>query len=266
MVEIDGHLVARLEATAAQLGASVAGRMVAAGVPGASPAEAFCGGALIVLGPGRYLNRAVGIGAAAVSAEEADQLEAYFRGHGSHPAIEVSSWASPSLIEVVAGRAYRPAWFRNIYARLLVPATDGGGTEVVIRQVDDELVGPWLDVLADGNGLSNPSDRSISDEYATARYAMPEGTNFLAFVDGRPAGCGSLEIAAGVGWVGGAATIEAFRGRGVQTALLRHRLQLAAAHGCDIAAASSLPTGTSARNLGRSGFSLAFTHVVMTRP
>ncbi len=263
---VDGNLIARLETSAAHLGARVADVMVATGVAGSWPAESFCGGSLIALGPRRYINRAVGIGATAVSAGDADVLEAFYRSRNAVPMIEVCSSASRSLIELLAARCYHPAWFRNVYARepaqTLAVADD---SVVTIRQVDDQIFGMWLDVLAAGNGLSSTADRAISDEFATARYAMAEGTNFVAFVDGQPAGCGSLEITGGVGWVGGAATVEEFRGRGVQAALLDHRLRCAAEHGCDLIAASALPTGVSARNLLRGGFSLAFTQLVMTQ-
>lgn len=268
---IDDALIGRLERSAARLEASVAEVMVATGVPGASPPEPFCGGALIALGPGRYVNRAIGIGATPVPGDQVAVLEAFFLDRGLDPMVEVSSWASPSLIELLGQRNYRPAWFRNVFALTLSPgrsiveadpAIDPAAAtirDVMIRLVDDELFGAWRDVLAAGNGLSTDAEKAVSDEFAAARYEMPQGANFLAFVDGQPAGCGSLEITDGVAWVGGAATVEAFRGRGIQAALLRHRLAIAANRDCDLGAASALPTGVSARNLSRHGFTLVHT-------
>ena len=68
-----------------------------------------------------------------------------------------------------------------------------------------------------------------------------------------------------VGWLGGAATLPENRGRGLQQALVEQRLRLAAAEGCDLAAATALPDGQSARNLVRFGFRLLYTQVVLTR-
>lgn len=88
----------------------------------------------------------------------------------------------------------------------------------------------------------------------------------MAMVDGQPAGCGSLHVADGVGWLGGAATMPAFRRRGVQATLVAHRLQMALDLGCDIAAATAVPSGASARNLVRLGFHLVQTQVVVEQP
>ncbi|WP_253829825.1 GNAT family N-acetyltransferase [Prauserella aidingensis] len=54
--------------------------------------------------------------------------------------------------------------------------------------------------------------------------------------------------------LGGAATLPAYRGRGAQHRLLRHRLRVAAESGCNLAVATAQPSSTSMRNLRISGF------------
>lgn len=54
---------------------------------------------------------------------------------------------------------------------------------------------------------------------------------FLAEIDGQPAGTGALFLTGGVGWIDWDATDPACRGRGIQRALLVHRLRLADALG-----------------------------------
>jgi GNAT superfamily N-acetyltransferase len=71
-------------------------------------------------------------------------------------------------------------------------------------------------------------------------------------------------MASGVGLLGGAATRAGHRGIGVQSALLRHRIRLAAEKGCDLTAATALPAGVSARNLRRHGLHLIDTQLVVT--
>ena len=46
----------------------------------------------------------------------------------------------------------------------------------------------------------------------------------IARIDGELVGCGSLQPAEGVAWLGGAATRPEYRRRGVQSALLAHRI------------------------------------------
>jgi GNAT superfamily N-acetyltransferase len=87
----------------------------------------------------------------------------------------------------------------------------------------------------------------------------PRWQIFLADVGGAPAGTGALFVERGIGWVDWDATAPAFRGRGIQCALLAHRLRLADAlglrrtHTC-----TGLPTPGdpqhSFRNILRCGF------------
>ena len=265
---IDADLIDRLEKSAATLSARIADVMFATKVPGAVASVPWCGGSLVALGPGRYINRAVGFGAAAVSADRLAVAEDFFRAAGVASMIEVSSWASVSLLGALGDRRYRPAWTRNIHARAAEQVTTDDLTVrsgLEIRAVDDESLGAWQRVLADGNGLTKEADRAISDEFALARAQVPDAPILLATVDGVVAGCGAAEIVDGVMWVGGAATDPAFRGQGIQAALLRHRIQIAIESGCDLVAASSLPTGGSARNLSRHGFGLVYTQTEFVR-
>ena len=95
---------------------------------------------------------------------------------------------------------------------------------------------------------------------------MPGTRDFIAFVDGTSAACGSLTVIDDMGWIGGAATLATQQGKGLQSALVNHRLRLASDLGCNLVAATALPDGQSAQNLIRLGFQLLYTQVVMTRP
>jgi GNAT superfamily N-acetyltransferase len=262
-VLLDVAMIDRLERSSARVAATSAGRLGA-------PVAPWLNGVMIAMGAGRYINRAIGVGTSDVTAQDVVALEAFFRDAGMPPSIEVPSWASPGLLRQIGDRGFAPDWFRNVYVRDVAPRDGGAGgaTEragrIVVRRVGDDLVGPWLQTLAEGNGISDPAARRVSDEFARGRLSHDGSTTLLAFVDGQPAGCGSLEIDDAVGWVGGAATTPALRNSGVQTALLHERLALAAAAGCDLVAATALPMGGSARNLLRNGFDQAYAQLVMT--
>jgi GNAT superfamily N-acetyltransferase len=261
---IDAGLVDRLESTSATLSRLVAASMASTGTPAA--AEPWCGGWLVSLGPGRYINRAVGIAGADVGSEDLDAMEAFFDERGVTPMVETSTWASDSLIAGLGARRYTPAWFRNVHVLDLSGRPSAPvGSDVQIEPVDGDDVQAWRDLLANGNEITG-TGRKISDEHATARHAMAEGRDFIARIDGRPVGCASLESVDGVAWLGGAATLPAARGRGVQAALLRHRLELASADGSELAAATALPRGQSARNLQRAGLAVAYAQVELVRP
>jgi len=64
---------------------------------------------------------------------------------------------------------------------------------------------------------------------------------------------------------GGAATLPAFRRRGVQTALLRARLAVAERAGCDIAVVVTQPASKSQQNVQREGFSLLYARQLLVK-
>ena len=108
--------------------------------------------------------------------------------------------------------------------------------------------------------VAGGADRTTSDEFMGADREAAGSTQLLALIDGQPVGCGSLSVVGAVGartgWLGAAATIPSARRRGVQTALVRHRLQLAVEAGCDLVGATASVGSTSARVLMRCGLSL----------
>ena len=137
--------------------------------------------------------------------------------------------------------------------------------DVQIEAVHDGTVGTWLTVYANGFGVVGDEARATSDEFALAVRSAASAHAFLASVDGAAVGCGFLQVADGVAWLGGAATLPEWRGRGVQAALVDHRLRLAARLGADLAGVTAVPAGASARNVRRLGFVPVDTQVVLVR-
>ncbi|MFO0890570.1 MAG: GNAT family N-acetyltransferase, partial [Isosphaeraceae bacterium] len=89
---------------------------------------------------------------------------------------------------------------------------------------------------------------------------------WLARIAGQPAGGGSLAIQGGLAMICGDGTLPRFRGRGVQNALLRARLEHAWAAGCDLAAICTAPGSGSQRNAERQGFRVVCARTMMLRP
>jgi len=86
---------------------------------------------------------------------------------------------------------------------------------------------------------------------------------YVARVDGEAQGCGAMVIEDGVAELGIGATLEAARGRGCQTALLRQRVIDAAAAGCHtllVETGERVPDRPSAsyRNILKAGFEEAY--------
>jgi GNAT superfamily N-acetyltransferase len=62
------------------------------------------------------------------------------------------------------------------------------------------------------------------------------------------------------------ATLPELRGRGVQGALISHRLARASELGCHLAVSNTVPGNRSGLNLQRHGFHVAFTMAHLVRP
>ena len=58
-------------------------------------------------------------------------------------------------------------------------------------------------------------------------------------------------------------TLPGARRQGLQSALIRARLHDAAARGCDLATASTLPGSLSQRNYERCGFQVVYTRAIL---
>ncbi|GAA2098770.1 hypothetical protein GCM10009841_12210 [Microlunatus panaciterrae] len=254
-------LALRLEASAAEQGLALV-----QAYRRASPLSPATGvrhgiGAFCALGPGRYVNRAIGFGLAEPDQVDLDQLADFFEPTAP-PALELSNLAPATLRQALDERGYRPDAVRSVLVHELadrVSQPDGAEAMVQVTEVDDQSVGRWREVMATGFGAVEEAARAVCDEHSSALQVMPESLHLLGWLAGRPAACGSLQVVSGVGWLGGAATAPWARNRGCQSALIERRLTLAAELGCDVVAVTATPGSVSERNLGRHGFRLLYT-------
>ena len=97
-----------------------------------------------------------------------------------------------------------------------------------------------------------------------ARIALSRAdtTIYLALVEGKIAGSGALAqietLQGSVAHLYIDSTLPAYRGRGIQRALLQARLSDARRAGIELAHVGVTPGSVSARNIERTGFSLAY--------
>ncbi len=263
-MRIDRQLVVRVESSAAEFAqrqtAALASRSPSIG----AAAAALDGGALIAFGPGRYVNRAIGVGFGGTPADEiVAAIDDFYSLRSMAPSLEIGPWADAALLPALSAAGYRLERFRNVYARDLGSVPAEPANEIAL--VDVLTANDRSSILA-GEVPADSDARRFSDEYCDAAAEVEGTMDFVALVDGLPAACGSLNPVDGVGWLGGAATRAEHRGQGLQTSLLKHRLRVARVLGCSIAAATALPDGQSARNLERLGFGLLYTQAVLTKP
>jgi GNAT superfamily N-acetyltransferase len=229
--------------------------------------EALAGGRAVFAGPGSPLSEAKAMGLhGPVTEADLDRLEAFYFGRREPCRVFVCPLADPSLVEGLGRRGYRLSGFENFLAMPLepdeaaLPATPG----IEIRPAGPEAADLYAGVVAPNfAGPEGPTD-DMRDLIASM-FGMEHTSPFLAFVDGQPAGGGAILIHRGVALLAGAATLPAYRNRGVHAALHRARLALARRSGCDLAAQGAAPGSTSQRNAERRGLRVAYTRAILVR-
>ena len=264
-MRIDIDLVRRIEHSAATFSIMQAVALASTAPESGSVAVPLDGGALVAFGPGRYVNRAIGLGFGGSSpADLMEALDSFYVDRGMSPSLELSPWTDPSIVRPLGANGYRIDWFRTVFVAALPVEPPEPITSYEIEPVTAINVAARKAILC-GDAPVGSEARRISDEMCDTGPVLPGAHDLLAMVDGEAAACGSLNPVDGVGWIGGAATLAAHRGRGLQTALISHRLRLAHELGCDLAVATALPNGQSAQNLLRLGFQQVYTQAVLTK-
>ena len=261
----------RIERAAEADAVAIAEQLVAAGGGWGTTVFALADGHAVLDGPGLYTNVALAVGLdGAITVDDLDVLERRAVEVGVPAAVEIVPIADPSVLRITAERGYALTALRTVLAMSLPDGrpTDATRPEIkIVRVADDASLALWQHVCAIGWGHARPAARRASDAFATATVAVP-GTQLVLAVatdDGRPLGCAGVSICEGVATLGAMATHPDERGRGVQRALVHHRLGLAVAAGCDLATSSVVPGGASERNLARLGFTPLYTRPTVTR-
>jgi hypothetical protein len=127
---------------------------------------------------------------------------------------------------------------------------------VMVREVE---AGEFARAIAEMDNVPEP-ERAKLIAVRAAEFAQ-DWRCYLGYLDGVPAARAAMWLKDGVAVLGFAETLPAFRTRGGQTALIRHRIAEAARAGCDLLTAQT-PVGLSSqRNMERAGLRLAFTKV-----
>jgi GNAT superfamily N-acetyltransferase len=262
-VLVDADLMAVLMSTAAGFGTGVAAAFGSVDSRDPATSQRSGSGALVAWGPGRYVNRAIGVSLNDLGDGDLDELESFFESRGVPPSIEVCSWASPDLIARLAERRFVPVRFNDLL--VADPSRDSGtSTSVGVRRVDDASLPAWRDAFVAGFSTT-PDEERLNRELVGVMPLVPGAVHVVAEVDGSVAGCGTIAPQGSVGWISGGATLPAFRRRGVQAALLDERLAHARHVGCEVAAATAVSGSASSRNMQRLGFTVAATILIMTR-
>lgn len=228
--------------------------------------ERIGGGTMCFSGKESPIGRAHGLGFFnPISEAILDHVEEFYRSRGVPAQIDVCPYTHPSMLEMLKKRGYAIQEFNTVLRRYVYGDEDFSiPAGVTIRTPRPDEIKKISEIVDRGFGDGKPLGYAWMFEIW---LDTPDNMTLVAEVDGRIAGGASGLIVKDHNMAAffGASTIPEFRKRGVQTALLRKRLELARAAGCDLAVTLTLPGTTSQRNAERAGFRTAFTKAVAVK-
>jgi GNAT superfamily N-acetyltransferase len=259
----DAGLIERVEAE--NLANQIAGLVASRAAPAATVLR--FGATVAAITPpefGRKLNHVVGFGMSDMPLlEQLVSIERGFAAAGVPVEIDLCPFAHPSTLALLEERGYRATAFLNTYVHISRDRHEPRGWPgVSVRQIAESEVEAFI-------GQSSPRPASLLHALACSAGSRLDTILYVAEVEGVIAGTAALAVMDIDGVRAAhlylASTLPAFRGRGVQAALLDARLSDASASHVRLATITARPTNTSARNTIRAGFHTAYTKVSFRR-
>jgi GNAT superfamily N-acetyltransferase len=271
---IPSSLAALIDRSEARLCADWAAGVEARGGPGGI-VQPIGGGLAVYVAPSSPVNKVIGLGFDGPLDEAAlEEVERLWRERNEPVRVEMSILAHPLVGSRLTARGYHLHGFENVLGRRLDDLdafSPASGITVETLRAGDEAT--WVDIAVDafmdldgtGSGADDSLPRDVLRRAIDDFAGGPGFVRYLARVDGVPVGEAAMRIEGTLAQVAGAGTLPAWRGRGVQKALLHRRLSDARDRGCEIAVVTTAPGSRSQENVMRRGFALLYTRAILIR-
>lgn len=224
--------------------------------------------------PGSPLNKVVGLGFAPFEELAWLAVEQEHAARGAAILVEVSTLADPAIAKHLTSRGFVLVGVENVLGQALpVVRLAAALPDVHVTASGAADLETWMDVLvtgfaspdAQGVGAHEQYDRAVIERIMRDFAAADGVTRYLAMRGSEPVGAASMRTGDGVAQLCGAATLPAHRRRGVQSALLTHRLAEAGRRGCTVAIVTTQPGSKSQQNAQRQGFAMLYARNVLRR-
>jgi len=230
--------------------------------------EEICGGHMTFAGLGSPIGRVTGAGfARPLTKEDVDRIENFYCERKAPSQVDLTPLHRPEVFEMFKERRYAIAELNNVLYRKLEPGEEypppPNGCDIRRSHPEEaEITGKIVETAFFPEGAPEGFRGLIAP-----LYQIDNALAFLATVDSKPVACGTGLVVSEhkVFALGGAGTLAEYRGRGLQTALLRARMQAAQHAGCEYAVVVTQGGTTSQRNAERLGFRVAYSKVTVIK-
>jgi len=234
-----------------------------------SAVEPIAGGHMVFAGLGSPIGRAVGMGFdAPVTEADFDRLENFYYSRKAPAQLDYCPLTDISLLEIARKRGYGIAELNNVLARKLDPAetfpSEPGGFAIRRGKSEEALA---FSAIVRQSFFPDGGEPAGFDEMLAPLFGFPGALTFVAEADAKlvATGAGLIIPDRKIVALFGAGTLQPYRGRGLQTAILQRRLEVAAQAGCEYAVIVTQGGTISMRNAERLGFTVAYSKATLIK-
>jgi len=230
--------------------------------------EEICGGHMIFAGLGSPIGRVTGAGFDRMfTDEDLNRAEQFYRSHEAPSQVDLCPLHDAVVFEMFKERGYGIAELNNVLYRRLDPKEEFPPAPAACelrrgRREEADVASAIVERAFFPDGAPEAFTGLLAP-----LYQMDGAVTFGASVEDKMVACGAGLVIPEhrVFAVCGAGTLAGFRGRGLQTALLRARLAAAAEAGCEYAVVVTQGGTASQRNCERLGFRVAYSKVTVIK-
>src|SRR5215471_21643901 len=230
--------------------------------------EEICGGHMIFAGLGSPIGRATGCGLdQSLTKDDVDRVEDFYRKYKAPSQVDLTPLHPPDVFEMFKERGYAIAELNNVLYRKLDQKEKfpDPPADCVIRPShhgEADVTGS----IVEGAFFPGGAPEAFRGLIAPL-YQMENARPFVATIERKPVACGTGLVIPEhrVFALCGAGTLAEFRGRGLQTALLRARMKAARDAGCEYAVVVTQGGTISQRNAERLGLRVAYSKVTVIK-
>ena len=220
------------------------------------------GGAIALRDPAHtntYYNRVLAFGSA--ECEHLPEIAAFHNDIGKASILDLTpDCLTSDVIDLLRAHQYAFSGSTHIFAMACSPDHERV-TGFSIRRARPDDIHSLAALWSQGEPFQ---DKELILAKRTAAQFVPEFPTYVTTVDGRTVAMASTFIHEDVAWLGNATTDTQYQGRGIQLAMLAHRIRDAAQMGCTLAVTDTGFDTISHRNVERAGFMFAYTALAFT--
>ncbi|WP_083205158.1 GNAT family N-acetyltransferase [Bacillus sp. FJAT-27264] len=195
--------------------------------------------------------------------DQLGEIADFYRARDRHFQIEIDpSESSPALLGTLASLGLYQHSFQSVLYGLPLAQPAQLPVNIAVTEVVDEVL---FDMYAEVHCLASGMSLDAKGHFISNNIGLlhREGWKlFLGLWEGQAAAVAAMHIHEGIASCALAATLPAFRGRGLQSALLQRRLHEAYKAGCELVAGQAAYGSVSQNNMERAELQIAWTRAL----